>query len=486
MSDLHANNSLNAPTLENRIASWAARPRPWIVLIALMILFQFKWWWTPTPDSVLYCSNARAMLHGKMERLGSRQLVQPPGYPLLIAPSFLFGDQPWTILTLNQMVLLAAVAAAIWLWFKPIIGPATPLLTALVMANLSIWRYSRMNLSEPPTMFWMLLAAISLDRTIRCPDWPSRLLWAVIGGLLAGMAGLTRIVGVSVALGMGLALLLRAFGGNSPWPRSLILATIIGALGLAGPVGFLLYDHAHEQPGGRDYLFYLADKNTNVITTFIEGMRLRISEIGGLMLPGMYKARSRPGVWLHINIAIYLTVCAIMIRGLWRVLRKRPEPMILGFPAFFIICSIYAYPSVTRYMLPVLPVLIAGIWFGLEGLKRHRHTLMLILLIGHLGVSIGHRLTTIGDELALHRRWPAVLQIMEPLKNDRREIGAAGFETEFRMFMVWSIDRKIVEIADASRIDPRIHWLLIKPGDPVPPGFHERSANEFLKLLERG
>jgi hypothetical protein len=472
-------------SLELRIAGWASRRGLWIGVIALILAMQFKWWWVPTPDSAGYCSNARSIAAGKMERLGSTKLIQPPGYPLLIAPSFWFGDKPWVALTINNTLLLAALAAAIWVWLSPLAGPATPMLTALAMANVSLWRYSRMNLSEPAAMLWMLTCALAMRRLLQSSAPGPRLAWALACGVLATIAGLTRIVGGTIVAGMGLALLLAGWRGLWPWRRSLGLGVLIGALGVIGPVGFLLYDHAQTDPGNLDYLHYLTDQNPDLAANLIEGVRLRLSEVGGLLLPGMFKARSQPGQWWHVNIAIYLGVMAVVLLGMIRVLRRGCEPVILAFPFFFAVCCVYAYPSVTRYMLPMLPVLVLAMWSALAGLRGHRHSIVLLLLLGHLGVAIGQRIGTLDDELALHRRWPGVERVITPLRDDPRPIGCLGITTEERLFFSWPIDRNIVKHTDPAAIDPSIHWLLVPAAEPLPSGFEPRDGDGQVRLLER-
>ena len=74
----------------------AARPSRWFPLVALFLAVQVGPWWYTSPDSSCYLSIARSFSRDDGPRnLGNRFLFYPPGYPLLLAPTFAFGDRPF-------------------------------------------------------------------------------------------------------------------------------------------------------------------------------------------------------------------------------------------------------------------------------------------------------------------------------------------------------------------------------------------------------
>ncbi|MHC4768284.1 MAG: hypothetical protein ACYTEI_06185, partial [Planctomycetota bacterium] len=134
--------------LEKQLDAANQRPWIWLVVIAVLMAVQIKWWWEPGDDASSYLSIASNLADGRLQRLDSAHLRWAPGYPVLIAPAFWLSDRPFLLISLIHWGLAMALAGGLLLWFRRVAVPAAGLLTMLVMVNVSLWDLYRLTLSE--------------------------------------------------------------------------------------------------------------------------------------------------------------------------------------------------------------------------------------------------------------------------------------------------------------------------------------------------
>jgi hypothetical protein len=475
---------------EQRAYDAAQRPVWWFAILALLLALQIKWWWQPCPDAVTYLSIARHMAHGELQLFGSPHVRMAPGYPLLIAPAFLISERPFLLIATIHFILAVALMAAVYLWFRRLAGPAAAPLTALVMASACLWQMYRYAISELAFMTALMWAAYALERLIRAATWRQVAGWAAVACFLTLITAYTRQVGVLLLCGFAVALLVRAAQRQITWGRAVALIALVGAPVSAAVLALVVWDHARAASLGgaaKSYAQYMAADDMTPVQQVVEGLRLRISECGRLLIPGMYKTYGRAGKWLNPNVLLYMTLTAGLAWAWWKKARESRDLLLYMLPAYVGLYIVWPFDQGGRYMLPVLPVLVLCLWGLLERLPQRRFSLLLALIVAHAAVSLGFW----AYDLRFARRhgdWPEVVKLSEPLR--AQPSAAAWCDREDRseylkLMLAYEINRPLTDVSADAAIEPGVRWLVVTSHQADVPGFAPRAVAGTLTLLER-
>jgi hypothetical protein len=475
--------------VEDWLARQNHRPLRWMALLALLLAIQISPWWYPTPDAAAYLSIARGIATAhRLSNLGGAHLAYPPGYPLLISPAFLVSSRPFVILSFIHWLMALTLMLGVYRWTRGLAPEAALLLTGLVMVNVALWIYYRRTLSELAFMAVMIWTVIVLDSALQGSNRRSRARRAALGGMLLVALAMIRETGALFALGFAVAAILLVRDGKLRWTEGLWMSAILAAPAGAAVGAFLLYDLATARavPGSLfgTHLSGFLDPATPLAGRVIEGLRLRISETGRLLVPGMFKAYAGHGQWLNIDVFIYLAVFALIAAGWWRLIGRRRDVFAATLPLYFVLYAVWAFDADTRYLLPVLPVIVASLWFAIEPLTRRPLTALAALLILHLAVALGYWATI---ELPRGRRcnyeWASIEGLVPALKGQSGTVVAVHQVPECaRLMLSYLIDRPVPE-----RRSPRdfagARWVVVPAGSDALPGFQVKETAERYKLL---
>lgn len=479
-------------TWEERAYAAAQRPGLWFALLALLLALQVKWWWQPCPDAVSYLSIARHLAHGELQRCDSPHVVMAPGYPLLVAPAFLISDRPFLIIAVVHFVLAMLLMAAVYLWFRRWGCPAAAPLAALVLSSACFCQHYRNTISELAFTTALMWAAYALERLIRAATWRQTALWGAAALCLSVLAASTRLVGVFLLVGFAATLLVCTIRRQIPWGRAAGLMALIGVPVGAAVLSLVVWDHAmaaRAGEGAKSYAQHMAAEGMTPVEQVVEGTRLRISECGRLLLPGMYKAYARPGQWLNPVIPLYIALAGGLAWAWWKRIRDGGDLLLFMLPAYLGLYVIWPFDQGGRYLLPVLPILAFCLWGLLERLPQRRFVVLLALVMAHAGVSLGYwardlrfarcydqwdEVASLGERV---RAEPSAVAWYDP--EDRRQLEG------LRLMLAYEVNRPLVNSADESAIGPDVRWLVVPSDCTGVAGFAARAAAGQLMLLER-
>ncbi len=468
--------------IERWLAGQNLRPLPWLATFAILMAAQIGPLWYPTPDATSYLSIARSIaLSHRLANLGGAHLGYPPGYPLLISPAFLISARPFLIISVMHWVMALLFMAAVYRWMRRFAADGAVLLTGLVMVNTALWIYYRRTLSEMAFMTVMMWAVLALDSALESGS----AMRTAAGTLMVIALALIRETGVLLAAGFGLAAVIAIRAGTLQWKRGVLMAATMAGPAIAAVSAFLVYDLATARAAPSavfgTHLSGFIDPSTPLVSRTIEGFRLRISEAGRLLVPGMFKAYSGHGQWLHIDILIYLAVFAVVAIGWARLLRRR-DVLAAAAPFYFGLYAVWAFDADTRYLLPLLPLLVLSLWFAIAPFTW-RLRFVALLLAAHLGVALGYWTTVeIPRARTCDRQWAAI-GALAPTWTDSRALIAADPRVPqcARLMLSFVTDRPVLQRAPGIG---GAQAILERRNDPNPAGFEVRQAAGPYKLLE--
>jgi len=217
---------------------------------AAAMWFASQWGIGVSPDSVNYLKSAEKLLAG--QGVLSLNPTWPPGYPVLLAGSSLFGSD----LLQTTRWLHAALYAANVLLLASLLRPRTRLGRWVAFAGVLFFAASSFEVhfmawSEAPFVTLQLASALLLAR--RLAGGSARDLWG--SAVLAGLAGMVRFAGFPFVASAGLALVALDRGGLGV--RS-VRALAYGAIGWGPALAYMLANRwAESGAQGRQFFFEL-------------------------------------------------------------------------------------------------------------------------------------------------------------------------------------------------------------------------------------
>lgn len=468
-----------ASALEARLAREAGRPAVWLLAFAALLAVQIDAYWWPSRDASLHFSVAGSMWKsGGPTQFGSPGLFYPPGYALLISPAFLVSAKPFLLLSVVHYAFGLAVLGGVFVWARRLEGDLALWSTGLVVLNVSFWNYMRPNLTETAFMASSLWAVLALERAARgrAP------LAAVAGALLLALASSMRYPGILFGAGFGLAQLLRQRRGEISLFAA--VASAVAALLPALVVIVWRLGGGSATDAGDGYLPAVLELFRVASGNLAEAFRLRLWEIGRLLVPGMFKAYAPAGTWLHPTLLVYLPVVIVVVRGWWLLVRRRPDALLLTLPLHLGLYMAWLGDQGTRYLLPMLPALALAL---LVGLRRFTspwgHGVAALLVLAHASVALGYYLKELPEARELDGRWGELESVGRVLRSETSAEVALDLPRALRLMLSIELDRQLSEavVRDSGEAD----WIVTAQGGETPAGLEEHSSHGSLRLLRR-
>lgn len=371
---MHQPHRTDAPLPSAAHASQSApdrRAARWLVAggIALLYCAAVTPRWNVSPDSALYLLLGQNLAAGQGYTLfGEPHAFVPPGYPLLVAAQIKLGLGSLLAQNLAMAILSLATFVAIYLWLRGEVGSQLALVaTGVVAVSSATFRTATLLLSDVP--FWLLVVAglalcqHGLTGAVARPS--RRPLWLVAGLALLTASCWFRVVGLPLALSAAAGVAV----SRALLPRRQVIAA--AAVGLAltlatmgafwaryqavqGPLPQETYAQELSRFGVHDRgpLAWLADPLWNLGET---GRELAVLFAGQKLPPLVALAL----LWLPIAVGMTLEAHRGRLLGV---------AVTIGYIGAILLLR----PLLSRYLLPVAPLLVIYFALGLAWLVECR------------------------------------------------------------------------------------------------------------------
>ncbi len=194
-------------TMQQEDTPLESRPYTWLLLgvlgLGLVLRVLAAMWWETRlaegqrfffGDSLGYEILARQLARGEDFAYGTAYVTRTPGYPLLLAPFYWWGDHPPTLALRMVGVFCgtAAIGLAAWLGqllFDRRVGLVAALLVALYPGGIAM---SVFVLAEAPFAPLMLLTLGLMIMALRREKFSEQIGWGAATGVVFGLAILVR------------------------------------------------------------------------------------------------------------------------------------------------------------------------------------------------------------------------------------------------------------------------------------------------------
>jgi len=466
--------------------------RTWLAVAGVSLLLISPLWY-PTPDSVCYLSIGRSLAcDAEAHNLGSPHPMYSVGYPVLMAPILrLHVANPFLLLSILRALFAGAFLFGIRKWANGLLDVPADLIANLTLVNVVVLALFRRDLSEVAFMP-LLFALANSFRVIRdqLPNVGRRPL--LFAGLLLLLVVTVRPTGFLFVAGLALSLLIavrrRAAGpGKAIAILSIIVTPAVLALG-----ALLLYEQMTASRSGQisnfDMLLNhrLVEAKQSLPQRLLEGLRVRISEVGRLTVPGMFGAFVSHGNWRDWNLLVYVPVFGLICRGWWKWLHERADVLAFSLPLYFALHVYWPWDQAGRYFAPLLPALFVCLWHGLDFLGNRRLRLFQILLLLHLTVSLGFwGVRELPRGLENRRDLPSLGNLAALIREDAHPVAASTTAPDAGLILAWLLDRPVGQVRSGEPMPELVYWLILLESEASPPEFEMFSGQGRFRLYRR-
>ena len=467
--------------LESAAQGMERRPRLCLGALAVLLAIQIGPWFYYSPDGCAYLSLARNIASGEEPAvLGQPRLGIPLGYPLLISPAFWFSERPFLLVSAVNWLLAMVLMLGVYRWLRRQIPEHAVLLTSLIMVNAGLWYHFRRPLKEIAFLAVMVWLTNALQSLLQGEGRRRIIRRGLLGVALLILLLTVRYSGIVLIAGFGVALLLIV--SRNAAHRRLIVGTsvVIGLCSLAA-LGVLI------QFGGDLYLKAFVPAS-GVLPQVAEGLRLRISEIGRLSLPGMFKSYSGRNEWLHLNMGLYLAILPMIAWGWWQLAWRRRDVLAMTLPFYFVLYVAWPFDQGARFMLPMVPALVTCLWLGARPLFPRAAGWTIVLLLMHLGGALGYWIQVDAPRaIARHHDWAELEQLAAEIGADEAALAVRNFDPSLHAMLELSLDRRLPGPLTGPTAPAEIHWILQPKLTADCIGFQTyREAGNFHLLARTG
>lgn len=379
---------------------------PWKYLLFALLLAPSAWYLaanTDLPkfgefhDDTLYYVGAKSIAQTGEYRIASLpeqpfQTKYPPLYPWLLSWVWRWNPQfPSNLAVAAWLTWLTMPLLLLWLLPKQCERwGLSPLRVAIVAALFAfnpyvIWLSSSL-LTELPFMVLVIAAMLLVERAREREDLP----FALAGGIVAGLAYLTRTAGIALLPAAALYLWRRS--ANDGFRKAVAFA---GAM-LPFAAAWMFWTRTHltptSDPALTYYVDYLGYQRMNVsladmplvLWKNIDGF---LSGLGALVIPKLESS-------LLMKI-LSQALAVAMISGVVRIVRRGKAEL---FSIFAVIASvmllIWHFPPDERFVMPMFPLALAGLTEEvlhlssmLRSARQHKDRSQRIAAVGMAGAA---------------------------------------------------------------------------------------------------
>ena len=121
------------------------------------------------------------------------------------------------------------------------------------------------------------------------------------------------------------------------------------------------------------------------VARFLHGLIYRVNDVGCMLVPALWKASISPDHLLTLPLVFFVLLFAVVAWGWLRIVRRKMDVLVLTFPAYLVLYSHWVCDQPGgRFMLPMLPIITACLWYGIAPLVKKPTIVFGLLVVAHL------------------------------------------------------------------------------------------------------
>lgn len=499
-----------------------------ITTIAIVTALQISPYWFPSEDGTVYLSMAESIHAGESGQALGKSMGLPPVYPAILSLTYYVQDRPFLTISILHCVFATLSAIGIAYWAHRLVGRWWVIVVGITMLGAQYTILHRKTLKECVFLMLLVWTANFLQWGLGSSDRRRRIGHLTVGVCLMSLLVLVRYAGIALLPALFATEIVQRFNAGRSRRTADSDAANLGEdrvatrpvnwrlIGLAcvpllAFIGQAVYQARVSETG--TYVGFFVESSRSMLDAdrLLESVRMRISDVGRITIPGMFKAYTKPGDWLHVNTLIYLVWFVGLSIGWWRVVRRKPDVLLCAAPVYWAAYVVWNLDQGARFLTPMCPVFAVAIvsitrinFCWMVSLYRRSMKAVAVprvqrpgvlmsraflcwLVSAHLCISVIYYITADRPRArAADASWEDFERIAELTRNEDRPIGANWLTFEQLMILRFTTHRNLPHTPPDQRpVVEGYEWIVQPSGLDVPGEFVVRHRGEHVQLCER-
>jgi hypothetical protein len=223
------------------------------------------------------------------------------------------------------------------------------------------------------------------------------------------------------------------------------------------------------------------------VTRFLHGLIYRINDVGCMLVPALWKASIPPDRLFTTPLLLFVLLFAIVALGWRRIVRRKIDVLVLTFPAYLVLYSHWVCDQPGgRFMLPMLPIITACLWYGLGPLVKKPTIVFGLLIAAHLAQSTAYWLCIDAPRAYLaNQNWAMVDRLADVIRRKPGEVAISDAAEPVCQGLWLELDWEFRLHGLKQAPGPHVMWIVEPVGEKPLNGFSIQRVDGPVQLLYR-
>jgi hypothetical protein len=223
------------------------------------------------------------------------------------------------------------------------------------------------------------------------------------------------------------------------------------------------------------------------VARFLHGLIYRINDVGCMMVPALWKASIPPDRILTLPLVLFVLLFGLVVIGWRRILHRKIDVLVLTLPPYLFLYSHWVCDQPGgRFMLPMLPIITACLWYGIGPLVRRPTIVFGLLVLAHLAQSAAYWLCIDAPRAyQANQNWSMVDRLAEVIRRKPGEVAITDAAEPVCQGLWLELDWGYRLHGLKQAPGPYVMWIVEPIGEKPLSGFSIQHVDGPVQLLHR-
>jgi hypothetical protein len=232
---------------------------------------------------------------------------------------------------------------------------------------------------------------------------------------------------------------------------------------------------------------WLASPFVAPVARFLHGLIYRVNDVGCLMVPALWKASIPPDRLLTLPLIFFVLLFVFVVLGWRRIVHRKIDVLVLTFPAYLVLYSHWVCDQPGgRFMLPMLPIITACLWYGVGPLVKRPTVIFGLLVVAHLAQSMAYWLCIDAPRAyQANQNWSMVDRLADVIRRKPGEVAITDAAEPVCQGLWLELDWEFRLHGLRQAPGPYVMWIVEPVGEKPLSGFSIQHVDGPVQLLHR-
>jgi hypothetical protein len=223
------------------------------------------------------------------------------------------------------------------------------------------------------------------------------------------------------------------------------------------------------------------------VARFLHGLIYRINDVGCMMVPALWKASIPPDRIVTLPLVLFVLLFGLVVIGWRRIMQRKIDVLVLTLPPYLFLYSHWVCDQPGgRFMLPMLPIITACLWYGIGPLVKKPTIVFGLLTVAHLAQSAAYWLCIDAPRAyQANQNWSMVDRLAEIIRRKPGEVAISDAAEPVCQGLWLELDWEYRLHGLKQAPGPYVMWIVEPVGERPVSGFSIQHVDGPVQLLHR-